>query len=160
MHFASFAFLRQISKTKSVYSNSLDWNIRREILFWSDWLSNGPWLRPWFSPMFKKTNKTANVLVMISRHVNTRENQRAVWLELKNIRRSRVEMDFIPAVLFESFFIFPNFYNESSIQSVINWNWLIVMLENAINYRSAWRQWFRDVIAIMTLFWWQFYFVD
>ena len=33
-----------------------------------------------------------------------------ILLELKNIRRSRVEMDVVPAVLFESFFIFPNFY--------------------------------------------------
>ena len=39
--------------------------------------------------------------------IKTRE---FVLLELKNIRRSRVEMDVVPAVLFESFFIFPNFY--------------------------------------------------
>ena len=35
-----------------------------------------------------------------------------ILLELKNIRRSRVEMDVVPAVLFESFFIFLNFYSE------------------------------------------------
>ena len=44
-----------------------------------------------------------------------------ILLELKSIRRSRVEMDVVPAVLFESFFIFLNFYSELWSQSVLRY---------------------------------------
>ena len=43
-------------------------------------------------------------------------------MELKNIRRSRVEMDVVPAVLFESFFIFLNFYSELWSQCVARYS--------------------------------------
>ena len=68
----------------------------------------------------QKTNKTANDLAMIRGTSISEKIRELLLLELKNIRRSRVEMDFIPAVLFESFFIFPNFYDELLLESVVN----------------------------------------
>ena len=59
MHFASFAFLRQISKTKSVHSNSSNQNIRREFLLGSDEIWNGPLIKPKSEQIYSGFNRAS-----------------------------------------------------------------------------------------------------